>query len=66
DAQTGKVTLIGNPDYEAKAGYQFTVVATDALGNHSEKNVTLAVNDVDENPPVFSSGAIAEAIAENS
>ncbi|WP_415798494.1 cadherin repeat domain-containing protein, partial [Comamonas aquatilis] len=66
DAQTGKVTLTGNPDYEAKASYQFTVVATDAAGNHSQQVVTLSIGDVDENPPVFSSGAIAEAIAENS
>ncbi|WP_324027529.1 cadherin repeat domain-containing protein, partial [Aeromonas caviae] len=25
---TGAVTLIGNPDYETKASYSFTVVAT--------------------------------------
>ncbi|HBB68384.1 MAG TPA: hypothetical protein DCZ89_00135, partial [Geobacter sulfurreducens] len=30
DAATGKVTLTGNPDYEAKPAYSFTVVATDA------------------------------------
>ncbi|WP_410487870.1 cadherin repeat domain-containing protein, partial [Aeromonas caviae] len=28
DATTGAVTLIGNPDYETKGSYSFTVVAT--------------------------------------
>jgi len=44
------------------------VVATDALGNKSQQSVTLAVNDVDENAPVFTSGSTATAasIAENS
>ncbi|WP_323951671.1 cadherin repeat domain-containing protein, partial [Aeromonas caviae] len=32
DAATGAVTLTGNPDYETKASYSFTVVATDAAG----------------------------------
>ena len=66
DAQTGKVTLIANPNYESQSSYSFTVVATDAAGHSSQQNVTLAVNDVDENPPVFSSGTTAQAIAENS
>ena len=42
------MTLIGNPDYETKSAYSFTIIATDAAGNASEQAVTLAINDVDE------------------
>ncbi|MGE6269135.1 cadherin domain-containing protein [Aeromonas media] len=62
NAATGAVTLIGNPDYETKASYSFTVVATDAAGNASEQTVTLAINDlVDETAPTVSSIAISGA-----
>ncbi|CAH2030771.1 Calx-beta domain-containing protein [Trichlorobacter ammonificans] len=43
DPQTGKVTLLDNPDYETTPNYTFTVVATDGAGNAAEKTVTLAV-----------------------
>ena len=33
NASTGDVTLIANPDYEAKTSYSFTVIASDAAGN---------------------------------
>ena len=33
NARTGAVTLTGNPDYETKSSYNFTVVATDAANN---------------------------------
>lgn len=46
DANTGAVSLTANPDYEAKSGYTFTVVATDAAGNISEKAVSLGINDL--------------------
>ncbi|CAM4390451.1 Ig-like domain-containing protein [Comamonas aquatilis] len=65
DAATGKVTLTDSPDYETKASYQFTVVATDALGNHSEKNVTLAIGDVEEMPPTVSAVSIAATGVQN-
>ena len=48
NAITGKVTLLESPDFEAKSSYSFTVVATDAAGNFSERAVTLAVNDLTE------------------
>ncbi len=66
DPVTGAVTLIGNPDFENKASYSFTVVATDAAGNHSSQAVTLAVNNLDEVAPTITSGTIATAIDENS
>ncbi len=66
NAATGAVTLTGNPDHETKASYAFTVVATDAAGNSSERAVTLAVNDLDEVAPTVTSGATATATDENS
>ncbi|SFP88984.1 cadherin repeat domain-containing protein, partial [Pseudomonas borbori] len=61
DASSGAVTLTGNPDYETKASYSFTVVATDAAGNASEQAVTLSINDLDEIAPTVSSVAITSA-----
>ena len=65
NAQTGKVTLIANPDYESQSSYSFTVVATDALGNHRQQNVTLAISDVEEIPPTVSSVSIGATGGQN-
>eukprot|EP01031_Cornospumella_fuschlensis_P024979 gene24979-30177_t len=48
NSSTGAVTLTESPDFELKPDYAFTVVATDAVGNFSEKAVTLAVNNLNE------------------
>lgn len=48
NAVTGAVTLIGNPDYETKSSYNFTVVASDTSQLSSEKAVTLGISDVAE------------------
>ncbi|WP_346308847.1 tandem-95 repeat protein, partial [Limnohabitans sp.] len=53
------------PNFEAKPGYSFTVVATDAAGNTAERAVTLAVSNVDEVGPSFTSSSTATAVAEN-
>ena len=66
DVGTGAVTLIGNPNYESKTGYAFTVVATDAAGNSSEQAVTLGINNLDDTAPTITSAATATAISENS
>ncbi|MDC6673918.1 hypothetical protein N4Q63_28395, partial [Leclercia adecarboxylata] len=44
----------------------FTVVATDAAGNHSSQAVTLGINNLDEVAPTITSGTTATAINENS
>jgi hypothetical protein len=62
-ASTGAVTLAANPNYEAKSSYSFTVVATDAANNATEKAVTLAISNVND-VPVIGSGASA-AVLEN-
>ncbi|PUE06853.1 hypothetical protein B9Z51_13055 [Limnohabitans sp. T6-5] len=58
DSNTGVVTLTGSPNYESKASYGFTVVATDAAGNTTEKAVTLAINNLNEAPSGTSSTII--------
>jgi hypothetical protein len=66
NAATGAVTLTGSPDYETKASYSFTVVATDAAGNASEQVVSLGINNLDDTAPTITSAATATAISENS
>ncbi|MCX8520640.1 MAG: cadherin domain-containing protein [Rhodoferax sp.] len=65
-SSTGAVTLTANPDFESKASYSFTVIATDAAGRSTEKPVTLAISNVDEQAPTITSSSAATAIAENS
>src|SRR5690606_896159 len=66
NASSGAVTLTANPDFETQSSYSFNVVATDAAGNASTRDVTLAVNNLDEVEPTITSGAVATAIDENS
>jgi hypothetical protein len=67
DADTGAVTLLTDPDFEAQSAYSFSVVATDAAGNESAAQaVTLDINNLDEVSPAITSGAVADAIDENS
>jgi hypothetical protein len=66
NASTGAVTLTGNPDFETKSSYGFTVIATDAAGNATEQAVSLAINNLDEVAPTITSAATAAAIDENS
>ena len=37
NSSTGAVTLTGDPNYESKASYSFTVLATDQDGNQAER-----------------------------
>jgi len=66
DSSSGAVTLTADPDFETKASYNFTVVATDAVNNNSEQAVSLAVNNLDEVAPTITSATTATAIDENS
>jgi len=60
DPATGAVTLGDNPDYEIKNSYSFTVVATDAAGNTSEKAVTLAILNDDAPVSIAAGGSSIE------
>ncbi|MFL6672893.1 MAG: Ig-like domain-containing protein, partial [Massilia sp.] len=46
----GVVTLKDNPNFEAINAYHFSVVATDAAGNHTDQAVSLAITNVNEAP----------------
>jgi hypothetical protein len=65
DATSGKVTLIGDPDYDVRSEYSFSVTATDALGNTADKVVTLGINNLDDTAPIITSENTAN-IDENS
>jgi hypothetical protein len=50
NTSTGAVTLTGNPDFEARSSYAFTVLTSDGVNTATEKAVTLAINNVNEAP----------------
>ena len=45
---TGEVTLIGDPDYEAKSSYSFTLIVDNPDGTTSQEVISLAINNVAE------------------
>jgi methionine-rich copper-binding protein CopC/type III secretion system FlhB-like substrate exporter len=59
NSSTGAVTLKASADYETKSSYSFNVVASDGIAAHNvTKAVTVSVNNLNDNSPVFTSGAI--------
>ena len=62
NAATGAVTLLAAADYETKASYLFTVVASDGV-NSAEKAVTVSVVNVDDTAATFTSGRTASVVA---
>ena len=59
----GVLSFASAPDYETKASYTATVTASDG-SNETSQNITVNVTDVDDEAPVFTSGATFSA-AEN-
>lgn len=66
NSSSGVVTLTGNPNFEAKGRYEFTVEATKSGLPKGSKAIVLNINNLDEVAPTITSGATATAIAENS
>ncbi|MBT7537895.1 MAG: cadherin repeat domain-containing protein, partial [Gammaproteobacteria bacterium] len=66
DSQSGQVTLLESPNFEATPEYAFTVKATAESGKATEQLVRVEVANLDEVAPPLTSGAIATAIDENS
>ena len=58
----GVVTLNVNPDYNVKTQHVFTVIATDAAGNTSNKIVTLPILNSDTEAPVFNQESYTKTI----
>ena len=65
NANTGEVFLLTSPDHESQSSYNFTVIATDAAGHVSSKDVSLTINDLDDSVDTITSGDTAAAIDEN-
>jgi len=63
DAATGAVTLKTSANYETKTSYSFNVVASDGT-NTATKAVVVSVTNLNDNAPVFTSGATG-TVAEN-
>lgn len=59
DSATGVVTVAGAIDRELDASLSLTVRATSADGSTQDQSFTIAVGDVNDNAPVFSSAATA-------
>jgi hypothetical protein len=57
---TGEVTLDTPADYETKASYSFTVIASDDTNNSAEQPVTVSVTDVNEHVVVELAGAFID------
>lgn len=66
NSSSGVVTLTGNPNFEAKGRYEFTVEATKSGLPKGSKAIVLNINNLDDTAPTITSGATATAIAENS
>jgi len=49
---SGGVSLTGHLDFEEKTWYTLTVQATDSE-HHTEANITIVVEDVNDNAPAF-------------
>lgn len=47
-SKTGVVNLRANPDFETQSLYSFSVIASDAAGNTSTRNLALTITNVDE------------------
>jgi len=63
NSSTGAVTLTGNPDYETKPSYSFTVIAADQAGNVREQSISMNINNFDE-APLITSASTAVSIDE--
>ena len=48
DPATGEVRFVASPDFETQDTFAFTLVATDSEGNETEQDVTVTINDVDD------------------
>uniref|UniRef100_A0A8C2T5B4 FAT atypical cadherin 2 n=1 Tax=Coturnix japonica TaxID=93934 RepID=A0A8C2T5B4_COTJA len=66
DFKTGVLTVTGQLDYELETKHSFTVRATDtAVGSFSEARVEVEVEDINDNPPVFSEMIYTASVSES-
>lgn len=68
DSKTGWITTLGDLDHEICPSYTFSVVASDlgeAVSLSSTAVVTVAIADVNDNPPIFERDFYRAALREN-
>ena len=56
DSSTGVLAFTSAPDYETKANYSIVVTASDGT-NSNDQSITVTVNNLNDNDPVFTSAA---------
>jgi len=54
-ASSGELNFTSSPDFETQSSYSITITATDNSGNHSDLDLTITINNLDEGAPVFTS-----------
>ena len=62
---TGSVTVSASLDYEDVTEYSVTITASDGTLSSNE-SVTIQVNDVNDNPPIFSMNSYTAQVVEHS
>ncbi|XP_067842913.1 protocadherin Fat 1a isoform X3 [Heptranchias perlo] len=64
---TGVINVISSLDFETHPAYKLTVRATDSLtGSHAEVFVDIVVEDVNDNPPLFTERKYTATLSEAS
>ena len=53
----GVLTFTSAPDYETKTSYTATVTASDGASNSSTQDITVSINNLNDNSPIFTSGS---------
>ena len=72
DPASGVLAFNSAPDYEqptdsgADNTYDLTITATDPMGNRAQQSLTVSVNNLNDNDPVFTLSSNTFAIPENS
>ena len=72
NASSGVITFNIAPNFEAPLdsgfdnNYELIVGAQDPVGNQGQQSLTVAVSNVNDNPPAFAETSISTTVAENS
>ncbi|MDA7697486.1 S8 family serine peptidase, partial [Gammaproteobacteria bacterium] len=53
----GVLTFASASDYETKTSYTATVTASDGASNSSTQDITVSINNLNDNSPIFTSGS---------
>ncbi|HSW13357.1 MAG TPA: cadherin repeat domain-containing protein [Solimonas sp.] len=66
--QNGRIGVVANrpTDFEQQSVYNLTLTATDSAGNFGQTSVTITLNDLNDESPLFDAPAYNATVAENS